>query len=135
MKKFVVERAYMEFGTPGVLLDEALNHLCFTIERPRTGKYPCVPEGTYLARRYNSPKHGPNTWQLENVPNRTHIQLHIANWPNELLGCIAPGERPGTNPKTREPGVLNSRRAYERFMALTAGDTEIEFTFRSSKSV
>lgn len=132
MKKFYIDRTYGEFGTPGILRDAAGNPLCFTIERARTGKYPCVAEGTYLARRYDSPKHGPGTWQLENVPGRTNIQFHIANWPHELLGCIAPGERPALNPKTREPGVEKSRVAYLRFMALTAGEMEIEFTFREA---
>jgi hypothetical protein len=127
VKSFLIERTYSRSGTIGSLSD-AHGHLCYTIERPRTGDHPCIPEGTYTAKRYNSPKHGPNTWQLENVPGRENIQFHIANWPRELLGCIAPGMETGTDPETGAPGVTGSRAAYNRFMALTAGEDQIEFT-------
>lgn len=49
--------------------------------------------------RTDSPKHGqcyeewddPSTAEQEDVPGRDHIQIHKANWPDELLGCIALG--------------------------------------------
>lgn len=30
---------------------------------------------------------------INNVPGRTGIRMHIANWPHELEGCVAPGMR------------------------------------------
>lgn len=54
-----------------------------------------IPAGTYEIELYDSPKHGPDTPQLKNVPGRTNIQIHIANFPHELLGCIAPGTSMG----------------------------------------
>jgi hypothetical protein len=143
VKQFTIYRMYLPLGTQGELADEAGYLICFTIERPQTGDHPCVAEGTYTASRYNSPTHGPNTWQLNNVPGRSNIQFHICKGvngqlldyvrPHFLLGCISPGllkmEGPGG-----EPGVANSKAAYDRFMALTAGETKIEFTFKKAST-
>lgn len=60
----------------------------------------CIPKGTYLFKwRTDSPKHGacyeewddPSTPKKEDVPGRTNVQIHAANWPEQLLGCLAPG--------------------------------------------
>lgn len=101
--------------------------VCETVERPKTGDHPCIPEGWYIARRYNSPANKRIVWQLEEVPNRTNIQLHIANWPHELKGCIAPGKDIQSNPQTGEPGVIKSGQAFEEFMAMTADEESIAF--------
>jgi hypothetical protein len=116
--RFVLERTYEEKGTRGELFDEEGGHVCLMIERPKTGEHPCIPEGTYVLSRYNSPKHGPNTWQYDNVPGRSNIQIHIANWPHELEGCQAPGTTRATSPNG-EPGVSHSKLAYDAFMELT----------------
>lgn len=132
MTRFTLVRRYLPLGTKGWLYDPNGWFVCFTVERSQTGDHPCIPEGTYTAKRYDSPKHGPNTWQLENVPNRTNIQFHVANWPRELLGCIAPGEYE-TKAPNGEPGVLSSRAAYGKFMALTEGEDEIQFTITKER--
>jgi len=131
--KFIIERIYKDKGTQGKQYDSNGNFLFYTIERSRTGDHPCIPEGVYVASRYNSPKHGPNTWQLEDVPGRTHIQFHIANWPHELLGCIGPGMALATSPDG-EPGVSRSREAYSTFMTLTENESFIVFTIRGSNA-
>lgn len=128
MKRFTIRRRYLPLGTAGQMFDEPWFHVCYTIERPQTGEHPCIPEGTYAVRRYDSPSHGPGIWQLQGVPGRSNIQLHIANWPHELLGCIAPGLRPCTG-ADGEPGVESSRIAFQKFMGLTADDDALEFTF------
>lgn len=128
MKRFTVRRTYEPRGTRGVMVDEHGFHLCYTIERPATGEHPCIPEGTYIARRFDSHKHGPHIWQLQDVPGRDLIQFHIANWPHELLGCIAPGVRPRTS-EDGEPGVYDSGVAYFKIMGQTADDDALEFTF------
>lgn len=124
MLTYTLARHYTPHGTYGALTAEDARHVAFTCERPRTGEHPCIPEGTYIASRYNSPKHGPNTWQLEAVPGRTNIQIHIANWPSQLLGCIAPGLRFGASP-TGEWGVLESGKAYAAFMEETKNESHI----------
>ena len=130
---FTIKRTYKDKGTPGKLYHN--NQLfCYTIERPKTGEYPCIPEGTYQAFRYDSPKHGPDTWQLENVPGRSHIQFHICKGksgfldyvrPHFLLGCIGPGTALGE--RHGEPAVTGSIEAYQKFMDLTKDEKEITF--------
>jgi hypothetical protein len=50
----------------------------------------CIPEGVYQAEKYSSPKY-PDVWELKDVPERTHILIHAANWAKDVQGCIGPG--------------------------------------------
>lgn len=126
MKTFRIERKYLPNGTRGKLYN-GQDFICETIERPKDDKdFPCIPEGWYIAKRYNSPANKRIVWQLEDVPHRTNIQFHIANWPYELKGCIAPGKEEATR-ATGEPGVSKSGIAFDEFMALTAEEESIAF--------
>lgn len=52
-----------------------------------------IPIGEYEADVYLSPKaHGFPVLLLKNVPDRSYIEMHPANWPHQLEGCIAPGK-------------------------------------------
>lgn len=134
MKKFTIRRRYEPYGTPGSMFDEAGLRVCYTIEcaHARFGGYhPCIPEGSYIAHRYSQGKHGAGIWMLQNVPNRIEIEFHVANWPHELLGCIAPGMSPATG-RNGEPGVSKSVTAFYKFMGRTAEDEEIGFDFTAA---
>lgn len=74
---------------------------CATIEREWAGNAvgeSCIPEGEYRLRLRSSPivqrtsgcefEEG---WEVCDVPERTWIMLHPANWAHQLQGCIAPG--------------------------------------------
>jgi len=71
-----------------------------------------IPSGEYKFRLYPSPKlKGRLVPLLEDVPGRDLIEIHVANEPHELLGCIAPG-------MTRtETGVWNSAMAFDLLMS------------------
>lgn len=126
MKTFTLKRQYLENGTRGKLYN-GTDFICETIERSKHDKdYPCFEEGWYVAKRYNSPVNKRIVWQLEDVPGRTNIQFHIANWPHELKGCIAPGKELATS-QSGEPGVSKSGQAFEEFMAMTAEEDQIAF--------
>jgi len=65
----------------------------YTIEKPWLDNKPevsCIPRGVYDVKPYSSQKY-PDTLEICNVPDRTHILFHTANWANQLQGCIAPG--------------------------------------------
>lgn len=65
----------------------------YTIERPWLLNKPfesCIPEGDYALNPYSSKKY-PHVWQIADVPGRTHILFHAANYAYQLAGCIAPG--------------------------------------------
>ena len=50
----------------------------------------CIPPGTYEIIKHTSPKFG-ECWWLQDVPGRSEILIHAANYVRQLRGCIAPG--------------------------------------------
>lgn len=50
-----------------------------------------IPVGTYAVRLYDSPKHGPDTPELIDVPGFRHIQIHSGNTASDSDGCILVG--------------------------------------------
>ena len=88
-----------------------------TIERGWQDNNPgvsCVPPGEYICTLYNSPEHHETVFKLDDVTNRTYIEIHVANTPSELLGCIAIGKEFGQ--LNNEHAVLKSRVAFDEFM-------------------
>jgi len=110
--------AHSPTATMGII--ELEGEVFWTVERPWLDNAPnvsCVPEGVYDLRWRESPRFG-WTWILEDVPNRTHILIHSANWSRQLQGCIALG----TGLMGNEFAVSNSRDAVKRFEELTDRD-------------
>jgi len=91
-----------------------------TLERPwldNETKVSCIPAGTYNVRATQSARFGRLMYLVEAVPKRTGIRIHPANFPNELLGCIALGTSIG---RTAAKGkmLLNSRAGVGRLESL-----------------
>lgn len=63
------------------------DRICFTMERTAVA----IPEGTYSGVKRYSPHFGKTVVGIS-VPNRTDIEVHPANYPCQLEGCIAVGE-------------------------------------------
>ena len=66
---------------------------CSTIERPwlnNTVNISCIPAGTYQVAEFSGNKYK-DVFQILNVPQRTYILIHVANWSHELHGCIGVG--------------------------------------------
>ena len=55
-------------------------------------------------------------FELFDVPGRSEIKIHIGNTSGDVSGCIAIGDKLGFIDK--ELAVLNSRKAFKKFMAL-----------------
>ena len=91
----------------------------YTIERPWLQNIPyesCIPDGVYDLRPFSGARFQ-DVWEVCDVPGRSAILIHAANWPHELHGCIAPGlgwriNEPGEDPKRNM--VTSSRRALDR---------------------
>ena len=49
----------------------------------------CIPAGDYVALRDHTGKN--QYFRIENVPGRTGLEIHVANYPAELKGCLALG--------------------------------------------
>lgn len=97
----LVRKTMSQFSTQGELFINS-KFFSYTIELPKVpygGSSVCTPLGTFAVKLYHSPHWDFNVPELQNVPGRTHIQIHPANWAINpttkkayLLGCIALGD-------------------------------------------
>jgi hypothetical protein len=90
----------------------------------------CIPEGTYIAKPEFSPKHGCILYKLQDVPGRTDIEIHPANFAYQLLGCIALGKEitmiEDPHDQIAKKGVTSSGSTIGRFMAELDGSPELK---------
>lgn len=101
-----IERKTM---TADALLGEiSLNgeFVCYSMERTAVS----IPEGLYNAHMELSPHFGFATPHL-GVPNRTYIEIHPANYPSQLEGCVAVGQ------KIDGDALDNSRAAFDTLVS------------------
>lgn len=84
--------------------------LCITCELPwanNESDTSCIPIGSYQVDRHISAKFPlGNTWEIQDVPDRTGILIHAANDMDDLEGCVAVGQYFGF--LNGLPAVLNS---------------------------
>jgi len=107
--------AYHPKGTLGVI--DYSGERFYTIERPwldNTVRISCIPEGVYNMGWRESPKFG-ETWQVQDVQNRTYILIHTANYAKEVQGCIGLG----MGLMGDRVAVSNSRKAVAKFEEMT----------------
>lgn len=91
----------------------------------------CIPAGLYLLRRTLFYRHGYETFEVTEVPNRTRILIHVANTEEDVEGCIGVGLRLGSLRVRRDEdtgavhvlkrAALESTRARDRFMDAMEG--------------
>lgn len=92
MKELYLYRACLPRATLGFMrVDGVLFH---TLERPWLDNKPnvsCIPAGSYAVKRNVTGKF--QYYGIQDVPGRTHIEIHPANSVDQLAGCIALGFR------------------------------------------
>lgn len=123
-----------EHATFGRMYDARGGEICVTLELPwvdRDGNQRRDPNvsrivpGTYRCVRKVSPKRGIAVWWLCAVPDATlagftdepdatTIQIHVANVPNDLNGCIGVGTAFGR--VKEQDGITGSTFAFHKFM-------------------
>jgi hypothetical protein len=97
--KITIERLYQRNnGTMGYLfVDDVV--ICYSLEKPwieNINNISCIPKGTYQGFiRYD--KNDKWRIQLEGVPNRSGIQIHVGNWTSQINGCILVGMEADVN--------------------------------------
>lgn len=78
----------------------------------------CIPKGIYLCTFGKSPtknaKVDYQVYHVNDVPDRSDILIHIANWPYELLGCIGVG-RDFADLKGK-PGITESTNTMKKLL-------------------
>lgn len=130
MKHFYLHRiAHNHDGTFGVLVDGNVP-FCLTLERQwmqnQKGKS-CIPTGIYMCRRINSPKFG-DTFQVLDVPKRTHILFHKGNIDDDSHGCILLGEQYGILGESN--AILASGQAFKEFLNRLEDENEFLLTIK-----
>lgn len=125
MRTLTLKRiANMSFATFGVLLDGGAP-FAVTVERPwkynRKGES-CIPTGTYLCKRVDSPKFG-DTFEVTGVPGRTEILFHKGNLAEDSHGCIIVGE--AFNVVKGSDGITQSGEGFKEFKTRLQGYSEL----------
>ena len=98
-------------GTFGVLVEDSIP-FALTLEPPwldNKKNISCIPGGDYECEGINSPRFG-YTFEVKDVPDRTHIVFHCGNYSIDTKGCILVGEQ------FQNDGILASRDGYKEFM-------------------
>jgi len=131
----LVRLAYMPFGTYGRLLVENCDTVFYTVERPWNLNMPeisCIPEGMYPFVRAMFGEY--ESFRLDDIPGRSEIFLHIANWPGELKGCIGIGLYPTADDRNHVWGVGQSTLAHAEFMKVMGDIKETSINIRAAFS-
>ena len=95
---------------------------CKTLELVWANNAPnisCIPTGTYTVKWTFSPRLLKFTYEVQNVPKRSGIRFHSANYFSDLLGCIGLGNGLSDLNKDGQLDIINSRitiSAFEGFM-------------------
>ena len=104
--------------TTGVLFNEQLDELCKILELPwknNERRVSCIPEGEYRVIAHKSRKFGHCFW-VRDVPGRSEILIHPANYTRQLLGCLAPGLDFGDIDGDGVIDVKSSRKAMDKLL-------------------
>lgn len=122
-------------GTFGSASIDALKFV--SLELPWRDNQPnlsCIPAGTYTAWRVYSGRFVRDVYQLQNVPDRSAIEIHPANWAgdveqgwySDLQGCICLGLYRSTlvAPNGRmQSAISQSTVALDKLMAYCMDDS------------
>lgn len=111
-------------GIIGLLTIDTSAFGCFTIENLKDA----IPAGLYPVEFTYSPEFN-TVMPLIDVPGRTAIRIHPANWPNQLLGCIAVGD------KEEPDAVDDSRVTFNQLFKLINGQKGLEIEVRDIEAV
>lgn len=108
------------------------NSFCYTLEeegQQNQTNISRIPSGLYVCRRTIYHRHGIETFEVTDVPDRTRILFHVGNTEEDTDGCILLGEAVGplevededTGKLRMKLGVIGSRPAFRRFMGALRG--------------
>jgi len=93
----------------------------YTLELPNRHNWPnvsCIPAGIYVCRRRMYHHGGYPTFEVCDVPGRSDILIHVANFPEDLRGCIGIGLGLGVLQREGRShiAITSSRKGHSDFM-------------------
>ncbi len=74
-----------------------------------------IPVGTYLCKRYLSPKFERYLFEITNVPGKEGVAIHAGNIVADTEGCVLLAEKLGK--LYGDPAILNSGNTFNKFMS------------------
>ncbi len=83
----------------------------------------CIPVGRYRVKPVKSPRFG-LTYQIMDVPERSHILFHAGNTHKDTNGCVLLGLQFGHS--GTDNAILASKSAFLRFLELMGNTPEAE---------
>lgn len=129
--KLLLTRTYQDTNTLGqidVISDRGdVVETYYTLELPwknNEKQVSCIPVGIYPVVKHVSPKFGKCFW-LQDVPNRSEILIHPANYTSELKGCIAVGMDHDDINKDGELDVTKSLKAFGEILKYNITEIKI----------
>lgn len=127
MKEAILQRLFELEGAMFGALYVGGKRICYTLEkgwRDNQRSISCIPAGAYRIAPRQSPTFGA-TYEVLDVPDRSHILFHFGNTNDDTRGCILPGLRIGE--LNGKPAVLLSRAAFQHVMGAfkAAGVTDL----------
>ena len=112
-----IDRKYFDDCTLGRLTFGDFQ--CFTLELPwldNKTNISCIPAaGAYKGEKYKSHANG-DCIAIINVMDRTHIQIHSANYTRQIKGCIAVGDSIKFLDSDNVPDVTNSKKTLRNLL-------------------
>lgn len=123
-----------DYKTPEVRLGRLFsvedNFHIHTLELPWLDNKPrisCIPPSTYICKRDFYHKGGYAAFEIMDVPDRSDIKIHIANWTKDIQGCVAVGMSRHLNTLDLQvPMVSSSRTAFNELMDYVSDEDEFE---------
>jgi uncharacterized protein DUF5675 len=96
MEMYLNRDAFSEKSTQGVLtIPQPIISLTLqTLELPKKDGLPgsCIPAGRYQVTLYDSPHFGRVMPLITGIPERSEIEIHPGNFPDNTRGCVLVGE-------------------------------------------
>lgn len=115
MQAKVIRVESTDEGTLGVLTMDG-EYKAMTLEpedRQNQQNVSCIPAGRYVCQRVASPRFG-DTFEVLDVPGRSHILFHAGNTEDDTRGCFLLGATAGRLRGDR--AVLNSGKTFRDFI-------------------
>jgi hypothetical protein len=122
----------LEEGTYGILHFVGQAPFALTLERPWAGNekgHSSIPAGHYRCARVMSPKFG-DTFEVTNVPGRSHILFHRGNYVTDTEGCILVGNALADLDGDGVRDLAASAIAWNVFKSMTRGWREFPLSIR-----
>jgi len=86
----------------------------------------CIPVGTYtLQKLESSPAFDYPHFEVLNVPGRSGIKWHVANYAKQLRGCGAPGQKLADLDQDGLIDVTSSGNALRELLSILPDETEL----------